>query len=837
MAIPPPWPRPVSPLHYEPISPLHHETYLDESSSSDDGDPRDAKRRRIEELGQRYLRGYGLFISTAQIKGPLGKDWENPWSRKSRKGIFQEIKHHGKEIVAKEVPETVQKIDHVLIKNDNKSNLHLPLSKPTTAAQNSVQKLSLDISSKAPESATRPILGQHVDEDPFKSSSALKSRSKVEDWLKRDQGIMRQRPIKEADGPSSPTSRFTAINAVRNGPAHPEKPLLNSIQPQIGKRDGVQPPAHSAEDRSSNLGKAMTPTGLRLERPEERTQVKAENSHSEDRTTHPACSVIEVMVAPTRRTPQKTEQGKKATAMRQSLDAVPPSTHLPEFEFRRVVPHKNDQARQVGDIIDETFLSGPSSKVAQEPFRSSEPRIVKDHGAILHDTPQGERNAQEKSHVSVKQLTEETHAENHLFASTVQRKVYQEVHPDPLPDRDLNEGKVPGLPPSLTTATSNKSNATETNNIPSAQRLSNPQNPVSLSSLPSTKLDFRSKIHEAHQDTEDELVEDSVLFLSTQAAVERAQRKFQTEFETPKPLADSLQQKNQSNTKQMYRTSMEDADQKSDDSKPPPRRQESLSSAMVTPIEPSIQAMIDAVTPFAFSTTKKVPLKSANGSIPRAESAMKAPLTKNKKRASFALDIQESNSSSQSSIRSALKVTKAATPTENKILPRELQPDIDKAQQGPPSHIARPSTDNLDKAGKQIVRADMDRDSKESFPNLSSLLRDPSGGAAPPVSSEAKTATQTPFNLTAPTTSLSSRQRQDAQPRPHIGAVDSILEDEADFDLEATMDDLGSFLQSWDPEKEAKNVGGGQNALNNTGRNSGGKRDWKGTYVGLPARQ
>ncbi|OJD16950.1 hypothetical protein AJ78_02932 [Emergomyces pasteurianus Ep9510] len=79
--------RHTSPLHFEPLSPPRSEL-LSEFSDSDDGlhkAARNAKRRKIERLGQDYLEGKPLFILSASLKGPLDNGWINPWRRKKEK--------------------------------------------------------------------------------------------------------------------------------------------------------------------------------------------------------------------------------------------------------------------------------------------------------------------------------------------------------------------------------------------------------------------------------------------------------------------------------------------------------------------------------------------------------------------------------------------------------------------------------------------------------------------------------------------------------------------------------------------------------------------------------
>ncbi|PGH17109.1 hypothetical protein AJ80_04984 [Polytolypa hystricis UAMH7299] len=75
--------RPTSPISFEALSPIPAEPLVEPSDSEDELDDtaRAAKRRRIEQLGRAYLEGKPLFILTAGLKGPFEDGWVNPWSR------------------------------------------------------------------------------------------------------------------------------------------------------------------------------------------------------------------------------------------------------------------------------------------------------------------------------------------------------------------------------------------------------------------------------------------------------------------------------------------------------------------------------------------------------------------------------------------------------------------------------------------------------------------------------------------------------------------------------------------------------------------------------------
>lgn len=84
-----PFPRPVSPITFETCPPPTDDIAYDELLGSDDEldeAGRAAKRRRVERLAESYLRGSQLFIFSASLRGPFEGDWKNPWRRERRVG-------------------------------------------------------------------------------------------------------------------------------------------------------------------------------------------------------------------------------------------------------------------------------------------------------------------------------------------------------------------------------------------------------------------------------------------------------------------------------------------------------------------------------------------------------------------------------------------------------------------------------------------------------------------------------------------------------------------------------------------------------------------------------
>lgn len=85
-----PFPQPVSPVTFETCSPPVDDIAYDELLGSDDEldeAGRAAKRRRVERLAESYLRGNRLFIFSASLRGPFEGGWKNLWRRERERGL------------------------------------------------------------------------------------------------------------------------------------------------------------------------------------------------------------------------------------------------------------------------------------------------------------------------------------------------------------------------------------------------------------------------------------------------------------------------------------------------------------------------------------------------------------------------------------------------------------------------------------------------------------------------------------------------------------------------------------------------------------------------------
>jgi hypothetical protein len=77
------------PLSFEPLSPMKDEIIVPDSDTEYEGYRSAAKRRRIEELGRRYIAGHEITIVSARLKGPFDGSWKNPWHKRAAQHSFQ----------------------------------------------------------------------------------------------------------------------------------------------------------------------------------------------------------------------------------------------------------------------------------------------------------------------------------------------------------------------------------------------------------------------------------------------------------------------------------------------------------------------------------------------------------------------------------------------------------------------------------------------------------------------------------------------------------------------------------------------------------------------------
>jgi hypothetical protein len=201
--------------------------------------------------------------------------------------------------------------------------------------------------------------------------------------------------------------------------------------------------------------------------------------------------------------------------------------------------------------------------------------------------------------------------------------------------------------------------------------------------------------------------------------------------------------------------------------------------AVETPVrEPETQELIAGIKPFDFSTMKK-PFD------PPPSTTRKATSGKHTKRASFAVDHPLSDDS-QTSIKAGFKIKKPAVSNANDNASPKVVLFNEKAPKDSPQDYENSKDDTF---GSLLSLNSVLSVQKTSPPK--SILKSSNAQSTAP----------------AATGTTSTSVKQDAQVQSGQGGF-GLLDDDPDFDLDAAMGDVGSFLGTWDPEEAARGVGG-----------------------------
>ncbi|KAL4921450.1 hypothetical protein BDW62DRAFT_174708 [Aspergillus aurantiobrunneus] len=525
--------RPVSPLALETCSPLDSDLDdygLEGSDDELDESQRSAQHRRAEKLGEAYLKGNSLFILSASLRGPLDKDWVNPWKKNRRKTTAS--------------------------KRDNG-----PTGQPVIPETNSRKRRhhqSPPASSRSKSSTTRQVLSRTdggrgdarridcTDQAPgFKptavgSESPRFTRYKPADvrWLKKDKAST---GFQNIDPPTSPTTSISSRQLKKGG---------------------------------TTSSQSIGPPG---------TEYKSTNRSFFDEG---------------RPTPESTlqEDGSQGDG---SVHVVSSSSQLPKFEYRlkqhgksatdaenRLPEPSKDNHSEVGAV----GISEIPVKVSKNPPQKS-PSIF------------GAECDQMESHVA-------RNTRNSLTLMNASNTIE-----NPPSAADLNK-RLPSNP---------TNDSTSENNIPSAQHV--PRDPAPWDNLTSLYSIAVSKA--TSNRTEDHNVDQQ---FSTQAALLVAQRSFQNDLRSPErsPVASVRKRRasqqfnhhspNAASITPFHKMNAPDREIADQPEAPGTERAQMIST----------QYMIDAATPFTFSTEKKAEFRTVSSGKDRSKG-------KKRKITSFAL--------------------------------------------------------------------------------------------------------------------------------------------------------------------------------------------------------
>ncbi|ERF68294.1 hypothetical protein EPUS_02750 [Endocarpon pusillum Z07020] len=796
------YPRPVSPLHYEPLYTRPEDVLWEQDSAGDRSDNdevvRAAKRRRIEKLGEAYLRGDGLLILSAGIRGPLGDGWINPWKkRKRRKGVSGRA---GSDVQRKaEVPETVQRADVGRDDEQAKAVLHTKKPKIEVAIHTVEQKRSIPAVQELEDA--RHLHGQH---DPFAANANIPKSKKTpeephpESWLKKDRFDVRSpRDIYAEDAQlqlSSPSSR-----------SKPPCPSERTASPKA-EYDAPQPPILPLPDASDGRAETMIKLLRRRNDPP-----KSPISH---RAQHIADARMDKQPQPT------------------SCEAERPAPPEPTEPST----NSDTQERVENKTVEQTTTNPDESNGQKPPLPPAQASSV-------------ERNTLQTQNSLAQELSAS------VFLSAIDEPDVRTSPPlissndnDPAlsKQQEREQGPIDAHrmpPPTLSTVTSN---TTVVSVLPSAQAEPRAHAPPPNESLLSTGDKLSEKTHDhLHCD------ENISFQFSTQAAIVAAHCQLQNELTTPQSPNDQLAAaitSNPSTTKAKSKSGI------------------TLFSAFnkpgKTPLadgSPNTQKMLNAVTPFDLHTTIKKgfpsipPADAESPTLANCKAVTKGTRRKVRKKASFAPDAAStagSNSgSSQGSIKASLKVCKHAAEMHSLNSTKKAENRGVAASAG----STGPEVSEFGKLG-----LDMETSVEDQVDEPEPALPATTGGGEEEEKEgeeEEVTAVVDSFSLSkhtstnqtwckTTTTSESAGAKQDAQmagpagmailphhvplqqsdtsisnARDRASGIGGALEEDGNenenenegegqktFDLSAAMDEVGSFLQSWDTEREVRQI-------------------------------
>ncbi|KAJ5537224.1 hypothetical protein N7513_010410 [Penicillium frequentans] len=565
--------RPVSPVALETCSPppadLDQNPYeLLGSDDELDDLARAAKRQRIERLAEAYLRGRPLFIASAALRGPFDEGWKNPWKKKrkvlTKSDTRLSVTDSG---VRNRTPGTV--VQETDIRNKRyKKDVAVP-SRPTISASPFVpaSPSASSVGNRAslpPKSGQKRPSGTACAEESSRASPRLSKRPKeqprLEDdttfagpgstaWLKKDR---RRMNFKSFEPPSSPT------------------PKSDHSGWEIGPR--AREPRSVAPVSSHTSLNLATPSKATLsERLRQITAAKSSPQGNRSPAQAPNLSPTVAIPSPTRTI---SPCGEK----RDSFRVVSSTSQLARFEYRLRAPVPGTRSESKSPATEKIAAKpsipadGDHNNATLEPIEAVEP-VRQAESKTMGPGPGEPEKASREIGQAVqlsKSLRFANDTEGTTFTSTYFPTATEQNTYDELPSAQ----QVP-VPPGFS------------DRVPSLHSTILPKE--------------NSKIHEqTSPDTQ----------LSTQAALLHAQKSFQDDLESPAQYGITpAQQRAMANVGDESLLAQETPLFRPDTTeralphsfRVPESRQSEKSKMQAM----STQCMIDAATPFTFSTEKR----------------------------------------------------------------------------------------------------------------------------------------------------------------------------------------------------------------------------------------
>lgn len=543
------FPRPVSPLSLEVHSSPAPNVDADDAWCSDDeldDVARAAKRRRIEKLGEAYLQGSPLLILSASLRGPFDRQWRNPW-KKDRRRIAQRKRYGTKDSEDVAVQETDYRRK---LMNVARNKYEDGGTNPETTKSDRSKRSTAEPQHSACNESFMAVgeFGRVSQRESKKSTSHVKTSQCYTPVAKEKHSnwlrkARSRKGIFDLDPPSSPLAAVPTRHPNINSLRKPE------VLPSSSPRNTLQIPKSADEKRASCSSVHSQPcsehnSAYKLPLPTKST------SSARQRSSHSS-------------SPVKPPSAPNQTS---SVHVASSHSHLPKFEYRRL----KDRLRAQEQCPEFPAVTNPSEENVNESYTVEKLGLsgsATSKDSLARNT---EMNSKPTEHGSISQGTRPKESRSVSF---------------------LGGSKYPS---NMTKTTSER--------LPSGQQLPGKVNLADfVISLHSTQAPGDNSNH--NEDTSPDAQ------FSTQAAVLLAQKSFQNDLVSPE------------------QNSVVASGKKSPPCQPPCLRSSHLQT--ITPLSRvrdvgrtvdndqlgttaendshimSTQNMVDAATPFTFSTEKR----------------------------------------------------------------------------------------------------------------------------------------------------------------------------------------------------------------------------------------
>ena len=578
-------PRPVSPLQFEPLRPDLDDILCPGSDAEETLDERKAKRRRVEGAGREYLSGKSLYISSARLRGPF-----EGFSKTISVGGKGNQGHEVKTLEGQSTRTRAHQPARLILINSDESSRRLA-NDPSFCPPRAVRRVEIPIKRQAPSPIQDGFVRDAV--RPVGHDGRAKRETNLDPqthgWLKS----------RKLPGNVNSTSRLTTPTPTARSQQQKRLPDQTSDtgledtsqQPgtEVKVSAGIRQPTRSITELTFN---EMSPkfkeahmTVKKLSREAaERAQYNSESHLHAKKSAGSGVSHVHEGAAAVE--DEYIEQNKtSATALipakayvrppLASPRTVPPSTYLPEFEYRSKRATKSPERTSFREDLEAAKKKARMEQKWRLSFTAS--------GGVRNRSHHASRGSRNPRSSESAQSSKDSRSE------------------------PMDQSRVAVKKPSDNETTYEKA-GTSCTQLDRLQEAEGQQEPAlnKTPSGPSTELLETDKLSKFPSTDEG----DSYLGLSTQGALLKAQRSFHDNPLSPVSNPGSKE----SFLHDHCRGENTESDQTNAQKQPPVQGHHQLQASpapkLATPEPdegpPSTQAMIDALSPFAATTVKKM---------------------------------------------------------------------------------------------------------------------------------------------------------------------------------------------------------------------------------------